>query len=118
MEDINNYLPKDTFLYLVIDTCFSGGLVNLWEFQNRLSKNVILLAAANSEIVGWGGSSGGYLTRYFAMYAKPGRYIFNIADDILQRIEYVDQDDFKEKISTQVKYARPALAVAPFLQEA
>ncbi len=117
MEDINNYLGKDVFLHLVIDTCFSGGLINLWEFKNRLDKNVILYSAANSEIVGWGGKVGGYLTRYFAMYAKPGRYAFQIADDILQRIEYMDQDDFPDAISTQIKYSRPALAVAPYLIE-
>ena len=104
MDDINTYLAPGVFLHLIIDTCFSGGLVNLWEFENRLSKNVILYSAANSEIVGWGGKVGGYLSRYFAMYAKPGRYAFQIADDILQRIEYMDQDDFPEAISPQIKY--------------
>lgn len=117
MDDINTYLAPGVFLHLIIDTCFSGGLVNLWEFENRLSKNVILYSAANSEIVGWGGKVGGYLSRYFAMYAKPGRYAFQIADDILQRIEYMDQDDFPEAISPQIKYSRPGLAAAPFLAE-
>lgn len=65
MEDINSSLNPGTCLWIVMDTCFSGGLVNLWEFKDRLSKRVVLFSAANSEIVGWGGKKGGYLTRYF-----------------------------------------------------
>lgn len=84
MQDINDYLTPNVFLHLVIDTCFSGGIVNLWEFKNRLSKNVILYSAANSEIEAFGnGQSGGYLTGYWVKFAKPGRFAFQIADDIL-----------------------------------
>ena len=113
-KDINLNLPRGKFLWLVIDTCFSGGLLNLWQIKNRLDRNVILFAGANSEIVGWGDQvEGGYLTRNFVRYAQPGRYACHIADDILEHIEWYDQERFRQTISTQVKYSRPVLAVAP-----
>lgn len=117
MEDINNYLPEDTFLYLVIDTCFSGGILNLWQFKDRLDKNVILFSASNSEIMGYGTFAGGFLTRYFVAHAKPGRYACKIADDILRDIEVKEQRSVQGVISTQIKYSRPGLALAPFLNE-
>ena len=67
--------------------------------------------------MGWGNKKGGYLTRYFTEFAKPGRYAAKIADDILEKIEHLDQDDFPDRISPQIKYSRPILAFAPFLYD-
>lgn len=54
--DINEALPNDVNLYLVIDTCFSGGLFNPFEIKNRLDKSVTVFAASNAEIVAYGTS--------------------------------------------------------------
>ena len=99
----------------MIDTCFSGGLLNLWEIKERLDRYVVLFSAANSEIVAWGNQEGGFLTRRFVEAAVPGRYAMHLADDIIEKIERYDQSKFDAVISPQVKYSRPALAAAPFL---
>ena len=52
-QDINNYLPLGKYLWLVIDTCFSGGILNLFQLDQRLRRYVMLYAGANSEIYGW-----------------------------------------------------------------
>ena len=54
--DINEALPNDKNLYLIIDTCFSGGMFNHFEIKGRLDKSVITFAASNAEIVGYGTS--------------------------------------------------------------
>ena len=114
-QDVNVHFPKGKYLWLIIDTCFSGGLLNLWQIKDRLDRNIVLFSGANSEIVGWGNSLGGYLTRRFTQFAEPGRYTFHIADDVIEKIEREDQDDFSGVISTQIKYSRPILAGTPFL---
>lgn len=115
-QDINNYLPLGKYLWLVIDTCFSGGILNLFQLDQRLRRYVMLYAGANSEIYGWGTTLGGYLTRRFTQFATPGRYSIKIADDIIATIETEDQlSEDIGVISTQFKCSRPAICLAPFL---
>ena len=115
-EDINAYLPIGKYLWLVIDTCFSGGMLNLFQLDQRLSRNVVLFAAANPEIFGWGTILGGYLTRRFTQFADPGRYSIKVADDIIHTIEMEDQISPEiGVISTQYKCSRPAICLAPLL---
>ena len=116
-EDIDEFLPVGKTLYVVVDACHSGGLLNVWRLDTRLEKSVIFFTGANSEIPAWDdkreGKTGGLFTNSFTKHASIGAPIWQIADSILQEMFKPNQ---KNARSPSVGYSRPALAISKFFQ--
>ena len=109
-EDIDAHLPSEKTLYLVVDACHAGGMINLWHLDHRLKANVVLFAGSNAEILSWDDANqpGGAFTNAFIECAKKGKPLYLIAEDVLKEL-------FKSgKISPAVRYGRPALCVTPY----
>lgn len=116
-EDIDEYLPVGKTLYVIVDACHSGGMLNVWRLDTRLEKAVVFFTGANSEIPAWDdrreGRTGGLFTNCFTKHAKIGTPMWQIADSVLQDMFKPNQ---KNARSPSVGYSRPALAVAKFCQ--
>ena len=116
-EDIDEYLPSGKTLYVIIDACHSGGMINTWRLDTRLEKSVAFFCGANSEIPAWDdnreGSVGGLFTNSFCHHAKVGRPLWEIADKVLVEMFKPNQ---KYARSPSVRYSRPAVAVEKFCQ--
>ena len=114
-EDIDRNLPKGKRLYLIIDACHSGGMINFWHLDVRLKKDIVLLAGSNAEINSWDDpgllSSGGLYTNSFIKYATRGRILYQIAQDILEDLFDSDSD-----VSPIISYGRPNLCVTRFCE--
>ena len=52
-EDIDEYLPYGKTLYVLLDTCHDGGMINLWQLDTHLEKSVVFFCGANTEILAW-----------------------------------------------------------------
>ena len=116
-EDIDEYLPAGKTLYVVIDSCHSGGMMNLWHLDTRLEKTVVFFCGANAEIFAWDdmseGATGGLFTNTFCKHATVGRPIWEIADNVLLAMFKPDK---KDAYSPSVRYSRPSVAVKKFCQ--
>ena len=114
-EDIDNNLPEGKTLYVVVDACHSGGMMNVWRLDTRLQKSVVFFCGANAEILAWDdkreGATGGLFTNSFCKHAKVGRPIWEIADNVLLDMFNPNQ---KNAHSPSVRYSRPAVAVKTF----
>ena len=116
-EDIDEYLPEGKTLYVIVDACHSGGMMNVWRLDTRLQKTVVFFCGANAEILAWDdkseGATGGLFTNSFCKHAKVGRPIWEIADNVL--LEMFNPND-KHAHSPSVRYSRPSVAVKKFCQ--
>ena len=114
-EDIDEYLPSGKTLYVVIDACHSGGMINTWRLDTRLEESVAFFCGANSEIPAWDdkreGSVGGLFTNSFCHHAKVGHPLWEIADKVLVEMFKPNQTHAR---SPSVRYSRPAVAVERF----
>ena len=111
-EDIDAYLPANKTLYLVVDACHAGGMINLWHLDRRLNANIVLFAGSNTEIYSWDDANhpGGAFTNAFIASATVGKTLYKIAEEVLEQL-------FQSgKISPAVRYGRPALCVAQYCQ--
>lgn len=111
-EDIDAYLPANKTLYLVVDACHAGGMINLWQLDRRLNANIVLFAGSNTEIFSWDDANqpGGAFTNAFIVSAVQGKTLYKIAEDVLQQLFNPGM------ISPAVRYGRPALCVAQYCQ--
>ena len=114
-EDIDNNLPAGKTLYVIVDACHSGGMMNVWRLDTRLEKSVVFFCGANSEILAWDdkreGATGGLFTNSFCKHATVGRPIWEIADNVLQEMFKPNEEHAH---SPSVGYSRPAVAVSKF----
>lgn len=111
-DDINASLPDHRTLYMVVDACHAGGMINLWHLDRRLKSNVVLFAGSNTEILSWDDRDhpGGAFTNAFIASATKGKKLYEIAEEVLEKVFK------KDKISPAVRYCRPALCVSTFCQ--
>ena len=116
-EDIDRYLPEGKTLYMIVDACHSGGLLNMWKLDSRLDKSVVLFSGANSDIPSWDdqrrGHTGGLFTNCFLKCARVGAEVWKIADDILVEMFRPNQ---KRSLSPAFRYSRPSMAANRFCQ--
>ena len=116
-EDIDRYLPEGKTLYMIVDACHSGGLLNMWKLDSRLDKSVVLFSGANSDIPSWDdqrrGHTGGLFTNCFLKCARVGAEVWKIADDILVEMFRPNQ---KRSRSPAFRYSRPSMAANRFCQ--
>lgn len=113
-EDIDQYLPEGKTLYLVIDACNSGGMLNMWHMNTRMRKSITAFTGAVAEVVAWDDDSypGGEFTNAFIRYAQVGKELYQIAEDVLA--ESFVPGVSKRAHSTAVKYSHPSLCVTKF----
>lgn len=111
-EDIDAYLPAHKTLYLVVDACHAGGMINLWHLDRRLQANIVLFAGSNTEISSWDDANqpGGAFTNAFLTSATKGKTLYKIAEEVLEKLFQSGM------ISPAVRYGRPALCVAEYCQ--
>ena len=91
-EDIQ-CMPDDKHLYIVIHSCHSGGMLNLWE-MNTSRKSFALFASAEADILAeWTSAVGqrGYV-KSFCEHATPGKPLKDIAEGILLACANVDDE--------------------------
>ena len=116
-EDIDEYLPYGKTLYVLLDTCHGGGMINAWQLDTRLEKSVVFFCGANSEILAWDDDRedavGGLFTNSFCLHAKVGRPLWEIADKVLVEMFKPNKRDAR---SPSVRYSRPAVATEKFCQ--
>ena len=116
-EDIDEYLPTGKTLYVILDACYSGGMINVWQLDSRFEKSVAFFCGANCEILAWDdtreGVVGGLFTNSFCLHAKAGRPLWQIADKVLVEMYKPYQRNAR---SPSVRYSRPAVAAEKFCQ--
>ena len=116
-KDIDEYLPYGKTLYVLLDTCHGGGMINAWQLDTRLEKSVVFFCGANSEILAWDDERedavGGLFTNSFCLHAKVGCPLWEIADKVLVEMFTPYQ---KNARSPSVRYSRPAVAIEKFCQ--
>lgn len=116
-QDIDEYLPFGKTLYVILDACHSGGMINAWQLDTRLEKSVVFFCGANSEILAWDDARedavGGLFTNSFCLHAKVGRPLWKIADKVLVEMFKPYQKNVR---SPSVRYSRPAVAAEKFCQ--
>lgn len=117
-EDIDAHLPAGKTLYVVLDTCHSGGMINAWQLDTRLEKSIVFFCGSNTEIYSQmdqrEGYTGSLFTNSFLAHAKIGHPIWEIADNVL--VEIFKPALGKQARSPSVHYSRPAVAVQKFCQ--
>ena len=116
-EDIDEYLPNGKTLYVILDTCHGGGMINTWRLDTRLEKCVVFFCGANTEILAWDDDRedavGGLFTNSFCLHANVGRALWEIADKVLVEMFTPNKRDAR---SPSVRYSRPAVATENFCQ--
>ena len=116
-QDIDEYLPFGKTLYVILDACHSGGMINAWQLDTRLEKSVVFFCGANSEILAWDDKRedavGGLFTNSFCLHAEVGRPLWEIADKVLVEMFTPYQ---KNARSPSVRYSRPAVAAEKFCE--
>ena len=114
-EDIDKYLPVGKTLYVIVDACNSGGMINLWHLDTRLEKSVTFFCGANTEVLSWDdpNARGGLFTNSFCRHAKIGRPLWEIADKVLQEI-FSPSEEYAR--SPSIRYSHPAMAVRTFCE--
>ena len=112
-EDIDRYLKPLTTLYLVVDACRAGGVLNLWQLDVRFQNTVVLFSGSNSEISAYDDwdSPGGAFTNAFISSAHQGRRLYEIAQDVLEEL-FRPSD--RLPVSPAVQYCRPDVCTTPF----
>ena len=114
-EDIDEYLPYGKTLYVILDTCHGGGMINTWRLDTRLEKCVVFFCGANTEILAWDddreGAVGGFFTNSFCLHAKVGSPLWEIADNVLTEMFSPNK---RYARSPSVRYSRPAVATEKF----
>ena len=110
-EDINDALPPDKRLYIIIHACHSGGMLNLWQL-NTENKWFALFASAEADILAdWShDESESTFIQAFCNYAQQGKMLGTIAGDIVRNCA---------NVSTGIRPAfitsNPDIALQPFL---
>jgi hypothetical protein len=108
-EVVKRCLPADAKLWMIIDSCFSGGMLNVFNMEDRTDKKVVAFSGGTSETFAFSG----FLTPAFVNQYERGLTAAELASRMFKQIEYT-RGIF---MGLQVKYSRPLIAGMPINSE-
>ena len=110
-KDIDDALPPDKRLYIIINACHSGGMLNLWQL-NTENKWFALFASAEADILAnWShDESERTFIQAFCNHAQQGKKLGTIAGGILR-----DCADVRTRTRPAFITSNPEIALQTFL---